>query len=523
MKHFFRFLAAVLAAAFLLAFTGCGGSTSAPSFTWFVDTIPSNLDPQVASAASDVIACENLYSGLVRRNADGEVLPDLCESWTVSPDGCTYTFQLKDGLTYRSVKGATTEYAITAEDFVFAFRRIFQAQTASPYAEEFSAIQNSAAVLTGEASPDALGVSVSGPLTLVFRLTERDDDFLNKLALPGAAPCDEEFFESTRGTYGLTSKTILSSGSFYLYNWTASGLFLRRDVSSPLIGSLRLVQDTSGSGKSAAQLIADEKCTAAPDDTGSATSLQSISYSDTTWCLLFNSAEGSVFASPELRQALAGIARENLAVPDSGLFTAAEGLVPAGLTVDGIDYRSSAGDPLPVITDPRTLYLNARQGMASSDFSGVTFLVPEDAGLTDLAEQINGAWQKDCSLFFSIEEVPQEEFDQRIAAGNYTIALAPIRAEGGSASQMLQQFSTEGGGLTGFSDPAFDQLLSDSARQTGTARCQLLAQCERCLLDSCTVVPLLSQHKRLLIADGVSGLVFDPFTPVLDLTYTTKN
>ena len=45
----------------------------------------------------------------------------------------------------------------------------------------------------------------------------------------------------------------------------------------------------------------------------------------------------------------------------------------------------------------------------------------------------------------------------------------------------------------------------------------------RCLLDSCTVVPLLSQHKRLLIADGVSGLVFDPFTPVLDLTYTTKN
>ena len=135
MKHFFRFLAAVLAAAFLLAFTGCGGGTSAPSFTWFVDTIPSNLDPQVASAASDVIACENLYSGLVRRNADGEVLPDLCESWTVSPDGCTYTFQLKDGLSYQSVKGAATDYAITAEDFVFAFRRIFQAQTASPDAE----------------------------------------------------------------------------------------------------------------------------------------------------------------------------------------------------------------------------------------------------------------------------------------------------------------------------------------------------------------------------------------------------
>lgn len=523
MKHILRYTAAVLAAAFFFALTGCSGSSNAPSFTWFVDTIPSNLDPQVASAASDVIACENLYSGLVRKNADGEILPDLAESWTVSPDGLTYTFQIKDGLTYSAVKGASTDYAITAEDFVFAFRRIFQAQTNSPYAVEFSAIQNSAAVLDGTSDPSTLGVSMSGPLTLVFRLSTPDDNFLSKLVLPGAMPCDEEFFDSTRGTYGLTAKTTLSSGSFYLYNWTANGLFLRRDVSAPQIGSLRLVQNTSSSGKSAAQLIADEKCSAALDDTGETTSLQSVSYSDTTWALLFNSAEGSVFENQELRQALAGIARENADVPASGLYTAADGLVPSGLTVDGIDYRKTAGNPLPSIADPRALYLSARQGMSSSDFSGVTVLLPKEAGLTELAEQINGAWQKDCSLFFSIEEVPQEEFDQRIASGNYTIALAPIQAEGGSVYQMLSQFSAEGGGLTGYNDPLYSQLLDESTQQTGRARCGLLSQCEHQLLQSCTVVPLLNQQKRLLIADGITGLVFDPFIPVLDLTYAAKS
>ena len=109
MKQFFRITAAVLAAAFLLALTGCGSSSSAPSFTWFVDTIPANLDPQVASAAPDVIACENLYSGLVRKKADGEIVPDLSESWTISSDGKTYTFQIKDGLTYKAVKGASTD------------------------------------------------------------------------------------------------------------------------------------------------------------------------------------------------------------------------------------------------------------------------------------------------------------------------------------------------------------------------------------------------------------------------------
>ena len=132
LKRFLRSIAAVLAAAFVFVLTGCGGGSGGGSFTWFVDTIPTNLDPQVASAASDVIACENLYGGLVRRNADGELVPDLCEGWTVSPDGKTYTFTIKSGLTYTAAKGSATAYAITAQDFVFAFRRIFQAQTRSP-------------------------------------------------------------------------------------------------------------------------------------------------------------------------------------------------------------------------------------------------------------------------------------------------------------------------------------------------------------------------------------------------------
>ncbi len=522
LNRFLRMTAVVLAAAFAFLLAGCGGSSASTSFTWVVDNIPANLDPQVATKAEDVIACENLYGGRGRRNASGELVPDLCERWEISSDGLTYTFYLKSGLTYTGTKGAATDYAITAEDFVYAFRRVFDPQTASPYAVEFSAIQNSAAVLDGTADPGTLGVSAIGELTLVFRLSERDDTFLSKLTLPGAMPCDEAFFESTRGTYGLSSASTLSSGSFYIYNWTASGLFLRRDVSAPLIGSLRLVQNTGSTGKSAAQLIADEKCSAALDESGEATNLQTVSYSDTTWALLFNTAEGSVFQNQQLRQALAGIARESADVPSSGLYAAAKGLVPEVLTVDGLDYRETAGNPLPTIPDPKALYLAARQGMAPSDFSGVTLLLPKNAGLGELTDQINSAWQKECSLFFSVEEVPQEEFDARLASGKYTIALAPIRAEGGSVYQMLQQFAGDNS-LTGLTDPLYSETLAESIQRTGTARCQLLRDCERQLLEGGTVVPLAAQQKRLLVADGVEGLVFDPFTPVLDLTYTTKN
>ena len=520
MKQFFRITAAVLAAAFLLALTGCGSSSSAPSFTWFVDTIPANLDPQVASAAPDVIACENLYSGLVRKKADGEIVPDLSESWTISSDGKTYTFQIKDGLTYKAVKGASTDHTITAEDFVFAFRRIFQPQTNSPYAVEFAALENSAAVLADTADASTLGVSAAGPLTLVFRLSEKDDNFLAKLTLPGAMPCDEGFFNSTRGTYGLNASSTLSSGSFYIYNWTASGLFLRRAPSGSLIDSLRLVQNTNSAGQSAAELIDNEKCSAAPDDTAAPTTLTSLSYSDTTWSLLFNCS--SVFASTELRQALASAARGAAEVPDGGLYAAANGLVPDGLTVDGMNYRDTAGDVTPAAMDARALYLTARQTLSTSDFNKVSLMVPAGSGVTSAAEEINGVWQKEFSLFFSVEEVDEETFAKRLAEGDYTIALAPISAEGGSVYNMLNQFTAAGGGLTGYADSLYATQLQASTQATGSSRCRLLGDCERQLLSDAVAVPLFAQQKRLLIAPGIQNLIFDPFGPVLDLTYTTK-
>src|SRR5699024_8353616 len=143
------------------------------------------------------------------------------------------------------------------------------------------------AVLAGLSGPESLGVRAVDERTVEFTLAEPDDSFLTKLALPGAMPCDEAFFESTGGSYGLTADTTLSSGSFYLYNWTSGGLFLRREGSDGLVDSLRLVQNT-GSAQTAEELILNERCTAVLDEMDAATSLRSVSYLDTTCSLLLN-------------------------------------------------------------------------------------------------------------------------------------------------------------------------------------------------------------------------------------------
>ena len=78
----------------------------------------------------------------------------------------------------------------------------------------------------------------------------------------------------------------------------------------------------------------------------------------------------------------------------------------------------------------------------------------------------------------------------------------------------LAQFSPTGGGLTGYSDALYTTQLSASATATGSTRCSLLAACERQLLEQAVAVPLLTKQKRLLVANGIEGLVFDPFGPV---------
>ena len=62
---------------------------------------PPHLDP-TAGAASAIreVTYANIYEGLVRIDAMGKVQPALAASWTISPDGLTYTFRLRTGVTF---------------------------------------------------------------------------------------------------------------------------------------------------------------------------------------------------------------------------------------------------------------------------------------------------------------------------------------------------------------------------------------------------------------------------------------
>jgi len=107
-----------------------------------VDQAPVGLDPHIVTAFSSFNVIGQIYDGLVEVNAALELEPALATSWTVSDDGLTYVFQLREGVTFHNGR------PFTAEDVVYSYERIMDPDTGSPFASRFTEVASVEA--TGE-------------------------------------------------------------------------------------------------------------------------------------------------------------------------------------------------------------------------------------------------------------------------------------------------------------------------------------------------------------------------------------
>ncbi len=111
-------LAKLLAAAMLTALPLTPAFAAKTSMTMGMVLEPQHLDPTTdAPAAIDEVVYGNLFEGLTRIGPDGAVRPGLAESWDISDDGLTYTFRLREGVTFHDGT------AFDAEDAKFSLDR----------------------------------------------------------------------------------------------------------------------------------------------------------------------------------------------------------------------------------------------------------------------------------------------------------------------------------------------------------------------------------------------------------------
>ncbi len=223
MKKTKTFLAAgsILTAA--LALTACGGNSSSSSsnkkeLNWEESAEIPTMDLSKATDSASFTQLINTMEGLYRAKSDGSQEKAMATSEKVSKDGKTYTFTLR-----KDNKWSNGD-PVTAQDFVYSWRRTVDPKTASQYAYLFEGIKNATDIQNGKKKPETLGIKAVGKYKLVVTLDRRIPYFNNLMAFGSFFPQNEKAVKKYGSKYGTASKYMVYNGPYIMSGWSGSNL-----------------------------------------------------------------------------------------------------------------------------------------------------------------------------------------------------------------------------------------------------------------------------------------------------------
>ncbi|HTQ13401.1 MAG TPA: peptide ABC transporter substrate-binding protein [Rhizomicrobium sp.] len=172
---------------------------------------PDSLDPHKVDGNWEYNIIADMFAGLMTEDAAGNPMPGAALSYDVSPDGLVYTFHLRrhnwsDGV------------PVTAHDYVFAFRRILDPKTASPYASILYPIKNAESVNSGKLAPDQVGVQAidSRTLQIDFRIQV---PYVAQLLTHFTTFAIPRHIVEKYGDRWIDPGNVVTNGPFVLHEW----------------------------------------------------------------------------------------------------------------------------------------------------------------------------------------------------------------------------------------------------------------------------------------------------------------
>lgn len=492
-------------------------------FKMNIENNPQNLDPQMAVDSESIMIITNMMEGLMKVQSSGAIVPAAAESFVMSEDGLTYTFYLKQNQSWDTLADFSAE--VTADDFVFAFQRMFNAETESPYCEEYMCIKNAGDVLNGSKSQDELGVKALDKYTVEFTLEYPYFDFLTLLAKTPAMPCNREFFEFTKGKYGMSAESSASNGAFYLKEWNYDPywdnnyIIMRRNKSYsetsyvyPYSLNFFITGDSSTDGTDFAGGNVYCYVTDTYDEKNFSENSY-MSYQTKTAGIIFN-PDSEYFSNYLVREALSkSINKESYEheLPDS--LSTAYGILPGGIALQGRSYRELSPDRTLNVydIDAASLWENALKSLGKQSVDNIKITVPDSFAGKELIYKITEQWQSNLLFYCGVEIVSEQEYNSKINERSYDIALVEFGSSQNSASEFLYNFIDE----KYFSTYADTELMTNIGKiktaESLTDGVSICNAAEKNIIDNYVFVPLFYENEYFAVNSNAKDIVYYPF------------
>ncbi len=181
------------------------------TFTYrLLDQFPT-LDPQLNEETAGSHVIQQLFEGLLSQDSDGNIVPAIATEWEASEGNTVWTFKLRDDAKWSNGD------PVVAGDFVYAWQRAANPETASPYAwyVELTEIVNAADIVAGTAAPDTLGVEAVDDHTLKVTLNTPLPYFPNMTTYATLFPAHKATIEA-HGSDWTKPENMVSNGAYTL-------------------------------------------------------------------------------------------------------------------------------------------------------------------------------------------------------------------------------------------------------------------------------------------------------------------
>lgn len=199
---------------------------------------PRSLDPDLATDVPSLEVLDDLFEGLTAVTIGGQPSPGVAASWQSSADGLTWTFHLRPDARWSN--GAP----VTAQDFVYSWRREVDPKTGAAYAQALAPLRNALDIASGKKPVDTLGVEALDAHTLLLQLSGPTPYLLAVLTEQYMDPVYRPAIEKY-GDNWILPQHLVSNGSFMLrenvignritldknpYYWDAPHVHLQRVI-----------------------------------------------------------------------------------------------------------------------------------------------------------------------------------------------------------------------------------------------------------------------------------------------------
>ncbi len=505
-----RWLCAALALCVLPLFlTGCGRGTSRADLTFANGGEAETLDPALMTAQLDMRLAFALFEGLTAFNAAGEPQPGVAERWDVSPDGLTYTFHLRSDALW------TNGERVTAHDFVNSWRRTLTPATAARNSYQLYYLKNGQKFndpASGLTDFSQVGVHAIDDATLQVELEHPTPFFLDLCCTSALLPVPLATVERW-GDAWTTPAHIVTNGAFTLAQWRLNDrLRLRRNplywnraaVRLETVDALPISQANvalnffAGGG---VDLLMDKGLTPVTliGDLKKKPYFHAAPFLG-NFFLRFNCSR-LPFNDPRVRQAFALVVDKGLLVEK---ITKAGEIPAASFVPPGTGGYEPPGPGLG--RDPE----RARRLLAEAGFPGgkgfppFAFLYNNGEQNQYIGVELKSMFERELGVSMGLRPQENKVYLNTMSSLDYDLARSSWIGDYNDPNTFLDMWVTGGGNnRCGWSDPVYDQLIADAAREPDRARrFDIFRRAETLLVSEATPICPLYYYVGIQLYDG---------------------